>query len=209
MHCLPPGCRAIRKHSQSVHGDGDADTSVDRRHEHQTSDCIGGSTIGAPCLNVPHLVAARAYYEQLMRNGVRKLRAAPPPSNARTRRQKAPGTYLFLYPFVGGGKYSRQASRLQHPCLHGEVAQRSRRTPPARGSDRLKSDALVSGKCKVLPTRSSNCAINTSSGSRTHRRRAAAQTVNIHIQQTIPTRPERTCHSRNPWPDSIAQDSTG
>lgn len=70
--------------------------------------------IGHIGLNVPDLAAARAYYDALMPALDFDLWFAAHDQVAYRPAQGRPGTYVFLYPALQSGPYSRHCTGLQH-----------------------------------------------------------------------------------------------
>ena len=65
-------------------------------------------------INVPDLVAAKRYYDELMPLVGFELFIAAEDQFAFRPAEGKPGTYLFFYPAVEAGAYSRHRAGLQH-----------------------------------------------------------------------------------------------
>jgi len=70
--------------------------------------------IGHVCVNVPDLAAAKPYYDELMAMLEFEPYLSAPDQFAYCPAGGKPGTYLFFYPALEPGEYSRQQPGLQH-----------------------------------------------------------------------------------------------
>jgi catechol 2,3-dioxygenase-like lactoylglutathione lyase family enzyme len=70
--------------------------------------------IGHVCVNVPDLAAAKPYYDELMALVDFEPYLAAPDQFAYCPANGKPGTYLFFYPALDTGVYSRHRPGLQH-----------------------------------------------------------------------------------------------
>jgi catechol 2,3-dioxygenase-like lactoylglutathione lyase family enzyme len=70
--------------------------------------------IGHVCVNVPDLAAAKRYYDELMAMVEFEPYLAADDQFAYCPANGKPGTYLFFYPALEPGEYSRQQPGLQH-----------------------------------------------------------------------------------------------
>jgi catechol 2,3-dioxygenase-like lactoylglutathione lyase family enzyme len=71
-------------------------------------------------INVPDLTDAKRYYDELMPLVGFELFIAAEDQFAFRPAEGKPGTYLFFYPAVEAGAYSRHRAGLQHLSLHDE-----------------------------------------------------------------------------------------
>ena len=70
--------------------------------------------IGHVCVNVPDLAAAKPYYDELMAMVEFEPYLSAPDQFAYRPANGKPGTYLFFYPALEPGEYSRRRPGLQH-----------------------------------------------------------------------------------------------
>ncbi len=70
--------------------------------------------LGHVCVNVPDLGVAKPYYDELMAMVEFEPYLSVPDQFAYCPANGKPGTYLFFYPALEAGEYSRQRPGLQH-----------------------------------------------------------------------------------------------